>query len=135
MPETSAQQCFKKRLRYSSTLFDAFSGFRIFIYPSRPVPDWGDKVSSGTGFLYKSASLCTIAWRAGFDNPMPELTLYPPPVTDKEFSFLAVVRFGSSPVRKLSLFFFLPVCRRSNFLTGRGMGPKNTMARSLFLSK
>ncbi len=38
-------------------------------------PDWGDKVNSGIGLLYRPARLHGVAGR--YDNPMPELTLSP----------------------------------------------------------
>jgi hypothetical protein len=38
-------------------------------------PDWGDKVNSGTGLPYRSARLHGLAGR--YDNPIPELTLFP----------------------------------------------------------
>ncbi len=39
------------------------------------VPDWGDKVNSGTGLSYRPASLCSLTGL--YENPMPESTLAP----------------------------------------------------------
>jgi hypothetical protein len=38
------------------------------------IPDWGDKVDSGRGLLYRPDWLY-IGWHAGTNNPMPESTL------------------------------------------------------------
>jgi hypothetical protein len=39
-------------------------------------PGLGDIVDYGKGLSYRPASLCSLAGR--YDNPMPELPLYPP---------------------------------------------------------
>ncbi len=46
------------------------------------VPDWGDKVDTGIGFLYRPVRLQRLAGR--YDNPMPKSTIYLP-FRDYEF--------------------------------------------------
>jgi hypothetical protein len=46
------------------------------------VPEWGDKVDSGTGLSYRPANLSSLAARY---NPMPESFI--PPVRDYEFGY------------------------------------------------
>jgi hypothetical protein len=58
------------RVRLSNRSYDSRS---VLTFPPDTVvefivPEWGDKVDSGIGLTYRSASLCSLAGR--YDNPM-----------------------------------------------------------------
>jgi hypothetical protein len=48
-------------------------------------PDWGDKVNSGIGLLYRPARLDRLAGQ--FDNLVPELTVCIPQTRIYEFGY------------------------------------------------